>query len=202
MGLPILTVGRMKEHHGAVATGFRGTSVRHVHLRGTWSPDHPAREPDGVLRRRRLDGIAGPFVTDSIALYGSLAPIHHLSDTHAAPLARDRLYIKEIPMGRPTRLLPFLVVLLLIRAWPADAQNPDDSPGRAAAAAGAVASSFAPDGVPQFLLATADLVGPAGAQPGDLARWHLARFSRAYRVSAEDLAAAEIVDVQTVRTGR
>ena len=87
-------------------------------------------------------------------------------------------------MGRPTRLLPLLVVLLLIGPWPADAQNPDDSPARAAAAAGAVASSFAPDGVPQFLLATTDLVGPAGAQPGDLARGHLARFARAYRVSA------------------
>ena len=104
-------------------------------------------------------------------------------------------------MGRPTRLLPLLVVLLLIGSWPAAAQNPDDSPARAAAAAGAVASSFAPDGVPQFLLAATDLVGPAGAHLADPARGHLARFARVYRVSPDDLAAAEIVDVQTVRTG-
>jgi Fungalysin metallopeptidase (M36)/PA domain len=104
-------------------------------------------------------------------------------------------------MGRLTRLLPLLVVLLLIGPWPAGAQNPDDSPARAAASAGAVASSFAADGVPQFLWATSDVLGPAGAQPGDLARWHLARFARAYRVSANDLAAVEIVDVQTLRTG-
>jgi hypothetical protein len=32
--------------------------------------------------------------------------------------------------------------------------------------------------VPQFLWAATAVLGPGGAQPGDLARWHLARFSR------------------------
>jgi hypothetical protein len=40
-------------------------------------------------------------------------------------------------------------------------------------------------------------VGP----PENAARWHLARFARAYRVAAEDLAATEVVQVQAVGRG-
>jgi large repetitive protein len=102
---------------------------------------------------------------------------------------------------RPPIHIPWAVLLLVLAPCAAGAQTPDETPARAAAAAGATATSLAADGVPQFLLATTSVSGPAGGQRGDLARWHLARFSRAYRVSANDLAAAEVVDVQPVRAG-
>jgi large repetitive protein len=104
-------------------------------------------------------------------------------------------------MKSPTRLLPWAVLLVLVGAGPAGAQNPDETPATAAAAAGATVSSLGPDGIPQFIWATVDVAGPTGAQPGDVARFHLGRLSRVYRVSADDVAAAEVVGVQAVRAG-
>ena len=104
-------------------------------------------------------------------------------------------------MRPPTHLIPWALLLLVITPCAAGAQASNETPARAAAAAGAAATSFADDGVPQFLRATSSVSGPPGIQPGDLARWHLARFAHAYRVSADDLAAAEIVGVQAVRAG-
>ena len=83
-------------------------------------------------------------------------------------------------MTLPTRLLPWLLLLVLASSWPAAAQTPDETPAQDAAAAGATASSLASDGVPQFLWATADVASPVGGRPEDVARWHLARFARAF----------------------
>ena len=82
-------------------------------------------------------------------------------------------------MRRLTHLIPWVVLLLLIGPWPAGAQAPDDTPARAAAAAGAAASSFAPDGVPQFLWATANVPGPGGRTTGRSRRAGTSRDSRA-----------------------
>jgi hypothetical protein len=103
-------------------------------------------------------------------------------------------------MQRSTRLLTCVLVCLLTGILPAAAQRPEDTPSRAAAEAGGAASSLAPDGVPQFLLSTSDVAGPVGP-PETAARWHLARFARAYRVGADDLAATEVVQVQAVGQG-
>lgn len=104
-------------------------------------------------------------------------------------------------MNLPNRLLPWLFLVVLAIMRPAAAQTPDETPAQAAAAAGATASSLASDGVPQFLWATTDVPGPAGGRPEDTARWHLARFARAFRVSAADIASAEVLQVHAVRGG-
>ena len=54
-------------------------------------------------------------------------------------------------MRPPTHLIPWALLLLVITPCAAGAQAPDETPARAAAAAGAAATSFADDGVPQFL---------------------------------------------------
>ena len=78
-------------------------------------------------------------------------------------------------MRSPTHLLPWSV-LLLIGPGPAGAQTPAETP----------ASKAAPAGASLLIRARRDatvpvghhqLTGPAGAQPGDSARLHLARFS-------------------------
>jgi hypothetical protein len=92
-----------------------------------------------------------------------------------------------------------LVVVILAHGLPANAQRADLA--RNAAAAGAAASSFDDDGVPQFLRAVANLPGPAGASPEAAARSHLGRFASAFGVRAADVAAAEIVQVQTIGSG-
>ena len=76
----------------------------------------------------------------------------------------------------------------------------EETPIALAAQAGGVVTSVDADGVPKFVWAAGARPGPAGATHEGAARWHVGQFARAFAVTPGDVAAADTVSLQTLKS--